>query len=577
MLKLKLKLSLVRAAVSIRSEQCNMSKGSSCDDVNTGTEKSKKRPKRMPNLALLSFLVPLSASCFRLGMLMMSYPSMPDTSTFHSTDVERQLGETPNRNSNRRKAFRHGVASGDPTADAVIIWTRVTTDTNKNDKDASVTWKMSQQRNFKVLQASGSATTNADRDYTLKIDATGLDPYTVYFYQFTYCFAPSDCEVSAKGRTKTAPARKTQVKQLRFASVSCSSYQQGYFHAYDRITDKDDVDAVIHLGDYIYENAAGVFGDIRVHDPPTETVSLQDYRLRYAQYRKDQSLKRLHQNFPFITIWDDHEFVDNAWSQGGELHDPATEGAWKDRKKAAAQAYIEWMPIRVARKTPRKLGEEPMDKSLNSLDFSLYRKFSFGKLVDIFALDARIAGRDEQRGFDGGQAQFLPSYYDSENKLLGDEQMAWLKKGLSSSKAKWKVLAQQVVFAPISLKGVASHNADAWDGYQAARANLTGYIIEKDIDNVVILTGDVHSTLISDIPKEKTADLVTYGDWLRRWPWQWKWWKSYTSIAIEFAVSAVTSTSILAEDYNLDEVPYGLEIADFMFKTVGPWMNPHGK
>ena len=574
--------------------------------IQSNNAAGKPRRRTAPSYALLSvLLVPIVASCFRLGMMMMTFhatqqqPEAPASITTpaieqaisSSTIKERHLG-TKLRQSVRRP-FLHGVASGDPTSSAVIIWTRVTTKAveNAHSVDAvSVIWQMATDRDFGSVVASGSETATADQDYTVKIDVTGLESYTFYYYKFTYCSDGGDerssptCVDSVTGRTKTAPS--AAIQQLRFATVSCSSYQWGYFHAYDRITERDDVDAVLHVGDYIYEYGDGEFGDVRSHDPPTAAVTLDDYRRRYAQYRSDASLRNLHQIQPFITTWDDHEFANNAYRGGSNNHDPATEGAWIDRRRAAAQAYREWLPFRVtdngdtdAISVSDSTEEEDDNSNHNNKapwSFNLYRKFAYGNLVDIFVLDNRIVGRDEQGGL-GAQLMFLPEYYDPNRDLLGPTQMAWLKTCLTESTAQWKVLMQPILLAPATIKGVVAHNEDAWDGYAADRAELMGYIYDNEIDNVVVLSGDIHASLVSDIPKEKTVDLATYGDWFRRFPSLfWKPSSSYTSIAVEFVVTSVTSVTQI-EDSFLGMLPGGIQLADFVLQTAGLYLNPHGE
>jgi alkaline phosphatase D len=513
--------------------------------------------------------------------------------------------------------FQHGVASFDPTPHAVILWTRVT---GTAGQIASVTWALGTDPDFlspleeqaQVSTSTGTATTTADQDYTIRVDVTGLNPYTFYYYKFTYCHS-STCVDSATGRTKTAPSVQVPTSrahndtsndngngnifpQLRFATVSCSSLQYGWFHAYDQIYHRDDVDAVIHLGDYIYEHAPRTnHGDIRDHQPPTAAVTLSDYRIRYAQYRRDVSLQKLHQRYPFIMTWDDHEFVNDSWQHGSPEHDKNTQGDFASRKAAAATAYQEWLPFR-ERPTESttqlehdeyyedsgNMTRDDNDNDSETADppglYNIYRKLPYGNLADLFVLDTRVLARDQQRGvFGGGQAMFLPNYYDTTNHdMLGPTQMAWIKTELQQSTARWKVLVQPVLMSPVSLLGLFAHNADAWDGYQADRAELLDHIADNHIDNVVILTGDVHITLISDVPREKTADLQTWWDWLVRFPRKWLPGAKYTSIAVEFAVTSVTSATTF-EDGFLGSIPFGLEFANLLFRTVGISLNPHGK
>jgi alkaline phosphatase D len=358
--------------------------------------------------------------------------------------------------------------------DAVIIWTRITT----TEPEAEVAWEMSTQADFGEgsIVASGMVVTNADHDYTVKVDVSGLQSNTYYYYRFNHVG-----DFSIIGRTKTAPTAD-QVDQLRFATVSCSNWQHGYFNAYNRITDRNDIDAVIHLGDYIYEYGPGEFGNIRDHDPPKEAVELADYRTRYAQYRLDPALRNIHQQYPFITMWDDHESANNSYKDGAQNHQPATEGSWADRLSSSAQAYNEWLPIRLPE--PGNTGK-------------IYRSFSYGDLADIFVLDTRIIGRDKQLEFAEALIPIVAN--DPQRELLGTEQLSWLEDGLIQSEAKWKIIAQQVMVGPFRILGLVL-NSDQWDGYGGERARLFDFIDENEIDNVVVLTGDIHSSWAMDLP-----------------------------------------------------------------------------
>ena len=497
--------------------------------------------------------------------------------------------------------FLHGVASGDPTTNAVILWTRVsrrtilfptentiastistTTSTNKASESGSVTVSYtvatSPEFNNATIAATGMATTDANQDYTIKVDVTGLQPYTYYYYKFTYCSYedPTDCVDSVVGRTKTAPDKDTpSVNRLRFASVSCSSYQWGYFHAYDAIRKRDDIDAVIHLGDYIYETAPWIFGDVRQHLPPKKLESLSDFRTRYKQYREDSSLQQLHQYFPFITTWDDHEFE----NQGQDFTDEEIR-----LRQNAAQAYREWMPFR-----PRfnyydnkvdSLGRfvnTPAQKDAQPWEYNLYRKLQYGSLVDIFVLDNRIAGRDENLE-ERGYFMFLPKYYDPDQNMLGNTQMEWLKGELRNSQAQWKVIAQTVVMSPVTVKGIVAHNSDAWDGYYADRAELLGFIDDNQIDNVVVMSGDIHSSAVADLPKERTDEVTGIRQWWNlqkasRRPNA----KTYKSVAVEFVVTSVSAGTLLEDEAWIYYTPYALEAIDWIGKTLGIYFNPHVK
>ena len=369
--------------------------------------------------------------------------------------------------------FSHGVASGDPLADSVILWTRVTPE---SAGDVEVYWELSTSSDFSSALASGLFTTNGDRDFTVKVEATCLQPGTTYYYRFQ-----SLGRTSVVGRTKTAPYGSTD--QRRFAFCSCSSFPHGYFHAYRQIGERQDIDVVMHLGDYIYEYGNGAYGNIRESDPPWEIVTLEDYRRRHASYKLDPDLQEAHRQHPWICTWDDHETANNSYSDGAQNHNTG-EGSWDDRKEAGRTAYFEWLPIRE--------GNEGR----------LYRQFLTDDLMDILVLDTRIEGRDEE-------GTTVVEAYDEERQLLGVNQENWLLERLSASPSRWKILAQQVVMGQWSIAQDDEGrprplNYDAWDGYQAARRRILERVVGDGIDGVVVLTGDVHSSWANDIALDFT-------------------------------------------------------------------------
>jgi alkaline phosphatase D len=377
------------------------------------------------------------------------------------------------------RPFRHGVASGDPLADRVVIWTRVTLPALGG---GDVSWIVARDPSLKSAVAQGTERTGADRDYTVKVDVSGLQPATTYYYGFS---AAGD--QSPVGRTRTAPAGRTD--RVRLAVVSCSNLPFGYFNAYGRIADRTDLDAVLHLGDYIYEYRNALYGDGarfgRVPDPDKEIVTIEDYRTRHAQYKLDVDLQEAHSQHPFIVIWDDHELANNAWRNGAENHDPDQgEGEWGGRRDAAVQAFFEWMPIR-----------EPRNRRPQ-----IYRTLNFGDLADLIALDTRLVGRDEQAAArDAMELIEAPA-----RSLLGPEQEGWLARDLddsSRSGRRWQLLAQQVMFAPQSTPGKPSANTDSWDGYRAARNRVFDMVERSRAPNFVVLTGDVHSSWAYDLPR----------------------------------------------------------------------------
>jgi len=427
--------------------------------------------------------------------------------------------------------FLHGIASGDPLSDRVIIWTRITPE---EEGVAGLDWQVAEDAEFSKIIASGSGTTDASVDYTVKVDVTGLEPAMRYFYRFT-----SGENTSATGRTRTLPVG--QVASADFAVVSCSNHPAGYFHVYREVAQLD-LDAVLHLGDYIYEYGATGYGSDtaeelgRVVDPLHEIVSLSDYRRRYAQYHTDSDLQAAHAAHPFIVVWDDHEITNNSWRDGAQNHQPDTEGSYDERKQAAVQAWYEWLPVR---------------PPATQLDV-IYRHFAYGDLLDLFMLDTRIIGRDEQYTYadftsdgkidvEGARAAFN----DSNRELLGSDQREWLRSGLSGSSANWQVLGQQVllgryhlpapimevldrssgsgdalssgvaaVLAAVAAKGktvqerseeeqalldsALPFNLDAWDGYAFERDELLRFARQLGA-KLVTLAGDTHSAWSSQL------------------------------------------------------------------------------
>lgn len=274
--------------------------------------------------------------------------------------------------------FLHGVASGDPRIDAVILWTRVTTNART---EVPVHWAIAQDPEFSKVVRFGKTQTSASADFTVKIDVQELKRGEIYYYRFKV-----GDKYSPVGRTKTLPS--SDVEKISLAIVSCSHYAFGYFNVYRELTRHNDLDAVIHLGDYIYEaGAEGYGGEIgktlgRQHQPANELLTLQDYRQRFAQYRTDPDLQAAHASTPFITIWDDHETADNAWASGAVYHDPKTKGDWTERRNAALQAYYEWMPIR--------------DPEPGQLFYQLHRTYDFGTIASLHIIESRLTARSQQ-------------------------------------------------------------------------------------------------------------------------------------------------------------------------------------
>ncbi len=343
--------------------------------------------------------------------------------------------------------FRHGVASGDPLPSAVVLWTRTTS-------AMLVEWEMSKSADFMLIEAGGMVSTDAETDFTVKIDVHNLSPGTTYYYRFR-----AGRYLSAMGRTRTAPRDATRI---RLAVCACASYADGFFHAYRRLASHPDIDAVLHLGDYIYEYGHGFrafpLGSVRRYELESELTTLADYRARYANYRADPALQEAHRQHPFITVWDDHETVNDASREGPESIEPAQ---WRMRRDAAVKANREWLPIR------------------DQMHGNIYRAFDFGNLAHIVMLDTRLTGRDRQGEGD-----------DVSRELLGTEQLAFVERALiQAQSARWSIIGQQVLM--MQLPG--RPNPDTWDGYPGARNRFLEMLKRTGpLGRTVVLTGDLH-------------------------------------------------------------------------------------
>lgn len=416
------------------------------------------------------------------------------------------------------KPFYHGVASGDPLKDAVIIWTRVTPEFQG---EVTVNWKVAKDEDMSAVVQEGSINTDSTKDYTVKVDVKDLDAGTTYWYQFE-AFG----EKSIVGRTKTAGADGLEKVELAFAS--CSNYEWGYFNNYRLIANDRSIDAVIHLGDYIYEYAPGGYGDTtigRIVYPPKEITTLADYRHRYSQYRTDKDLRAAHQMHPFITIWDDHESANNSYIKGAQNHTDSSEGNWDQRKSLAVQTYYEWLPIRD--------------------DEKLYRTFEFGDLVNMMVLDTRFEGRTVQV-----DSMDDPHYMDEDRKIIGDEQFEVLMTELQKSH-QWKLIGNQVPFGPMinDYENGKGRYLDGWDGYPVERAKVVNAIKDAGIQNLVIVTGDYHSSFAFETDMDATA-------------------KTEDNIAVEFVVPSINSAN--TNEYVSNDTTAMVEQAYLKF-------NPHLK
>ncbi len=437
------------------------------------------------------------------------------------TDQSTIIENTEAHKNHELAPFYHGVASGDPDHNSVVIWTRVTP--TRRDQKINVHWEMSEDEGFSEIVQQGTFQTDSQRDYTVKVLVESLDPGRFYFYRFS-----TSGQRSIIGRTRTAP---DEAQELRFAVASCSNYEWGYFNAYRAISEELDLHAVIHLGDYIYEYGIGRYGDTtigRINIPHHEIVSLLDYRDRYALYRTDPDLQALHQYHPVIAVWDDHEITNNAYRDGAENHQPE-EGSYLERKEVARKVYYEWMPIR----------ESPKH----------YRKFSFGDLADLIMLDERLEGRSEQV-----EDADDPRREDPQQSILGAEQMEWLEEQLIESSAKWKLIGNQVIFSHLDLARPNFHfNMDAWDGYPGDQRKVASIIRDNQVSNVVFLTGDTHASWAFEVTLDPRGSYMQEG-----------------GFAVEFGATSVNSAN--ADEQNpVDSVIVAEK------RVLDPKINPHLK
>ncbi|PPE74277.1 hypothetical protein C3942_09620 [Solimonas fluminis] len=384
--------------------------------------------------------------------------------------------------------FTHGVASGDPLPDAVMLWTRAQPAATAASR-VRLRYVIARDPALTQLVGRGSVTAAAERDWTVKLDLRDLAPDTVYYYRFESASARSPV-----GRARTAP--QGAVARLRLAFVTCSNYVAGYFHAYRRVAERSDLHAVVHLGDYIYEN--GSQDQVRPHEPARELLSLADYRQRYAQYRADADLQELHRQHPVIWVWDDHEVANNAWKDSADAHDEASEGSYAERRFAAMQAAFEWMPIRAP---------DAADPS------RVWRGFRFGDLADLSMVDARHHGRDEPLPPNSLFGEAVPvftqsgDFADASRHILGPVQEAWLGAQLAGNGGRWQLIGNQVYFSPLKLLGAPRAlgggglylSNDKWDGYDPARSRVIEMIRARSGGNVVILTGDAHEAYAFEV------------------------------------------------------------------------------
>ena len=404
------------------------------------------------------------------------------------------------------RGFTHGVASGEPAADSVLLWTRYVA-----DGDTRLRVEVAADTLFARVLAGGEVRATPERDHTARLTVTGLEPSRWYFYRF---IAP-DGSFSPVGRTRTLPVG--DVGRFGIGLFSCSNIGFGWFNAYAHACERADLDLIVHVGDYIYEYPRGAYPDAkqmlpgRILEPAHETVTLADYRLRYGCYRLDADLQRLHQSYPMVMQWDDHELTNDAWRDGAENHQPETEGDWVTRKEIAERVYREWMPVSDER----------------------WREYQIGKLATLFKLETRISGRSAPPDLEGALkgrqdlARALIDFRDGPladpaRTLLGESQEAWLRSALARSSAaatRWQVVAQQVLMGEIVIPqeaanwvgpdspepvrrrlavGLAAaraglpYNLDSWGGFPAARQRLLADAARAKA-NLVVLAGDTHN------------------------------------------------------------------------------------
>ena len=384
-------------------------------------------------------------------------------------------------------SFRHGVASGDPLPDRVVIWTRV----SGTASEADVAWTMARDAELQDVVASGRATATPQKDHCVHVDVEGLSPDTNYWYGFAL-----DDERSPVARTRTLPGPGCE--RLRLATVSCAKYSGGFFNGYARIAERDDLNFVLHLGDYIYEvsnhppPSQTPPADIgRSYDPDGECVTLDDYRRRYAHYRLDPDVQALHHAHPVIATVDDHEFADGVWREGSVEHREDRDGPWSDRRAAAFRSRWEWQPYRMP---------DPAQPE------RVFRSIDLGGLAELFIIDTR-SRRDEP----------VPATrLDPSAGQLGAEQKGWLLDALGRSTSPWRLLANSSVMAPIWAEGIPGNVEDAlqtlklvnadgtgpdpdqWDGYPFEREDILR-ALDGASAGTVVLSGDVHIGLASEL------------------------------------------------------------------------------
>ncbi|KAF1809346.1 hypothetical protein P152DRAFT_161214 [Eremomyces bilateralis CBS 781.70] len=445
--------------------------------------------------------------------------------------------------------FTHGVASGDPYADSLILWTRVAPGMESDRSNVAVSgyapmynhdteeyvkasaypicveYEVSQSKDMRPVVDRGRAYTSSDIDYTVKVEAKQLQSWTTYYYQFAICNSEKKSPI---GKAKTLPRPDERLHSINIGVFSCSNYPNGYFNPYGTAARNNRLDLLVHLGDYIYEYRQGVLGrDPRATDPPKELFSLYDYRQRIGQYRTDPDLLLLHQSTAWITTWDDHEVANNGYRDGFSRMDNIEDSFVKaggvsvdQRKMNAVRAYFEWMPIR----------QVDMDDNLR-----IWRNFAGGDLFDLIMLDTRNYDRSITT-LDGNDDYIHAISNDAGRSLMGSAQENWFYKQLSNSSergATWRIIGDQIIFSRVNISSSFGtlenpYNGDQWDGYQANRNRTLHHLYSNNIGNNVFLAGDSHANWVSDIV------------WLDEKPYDQA--SGEGAIGVEFAVTAISST-----------------------------------
>ncbi|GAA6136287.1 alkaline phosphatase [Arenicella sp. 4NH20-0111] len=458
-------------------------------------------------------------------------------------NVDSATGHSKNKNAN---FYRHGVASGDPASDSVVLWTRLSV--ASTNSDANVSWELAESPDFNSLVAQGDCLTNKEKDFTVKVIPSRLNPGTTYYYRFVFRGSPSPV-----GRTKTLPTGR--VEKYGVALASCSNFAFGYFNAYDAIAKDTNVDLVLHTGDYIYEYGAQGWGSEvaqklnRVHEPAHETITLDDYRTRHAQYKTDKGSQAMHAAHPLVSCWDDHESANNPWLSGAQNHQTKTEGEWTDRRAASVQAYYEWMPIR----DPKSMDER--------LAFS--RAYKIGDLADLVTLETRHTARAEQINY-LNYTDKINSIEDANRfksmiigapgrEMLSRRTEQLVKDTFTSTQHRpWRLLGNASPIARMlvpdinklkilederpeqletkaakALKWKAKYNlpfyTDTWDGYPWARQKFYEACQSVDATDLIFLTGDSHSFWMNQLNDDHgtpmgielgTAGITSPGDFI---------------------------------------------------------------